>query len=164
MSSQEELNIVSEVEEQFGDEIANIKARTAEQLPRMKATFLIENAFLNRSSQSGRKQLTASMVILSSEAGEEFKGKKYSKNWGLETAENWAWLKKDMIALELEPPSDGKSLTRLTQQLPGICFTGSLVPNKDESFPPNCYINKGARRHELEDGSEDAATGSPAEL
>ena len=94
--------------------------------------------------------LTGACVILSSDQGEEFVGKKYSKNWGVETAENWAWLKKDMIALELEEPKDAKDLLALCQQLPGICFTASLVPNKDESFPPNCYINKGARRHELE--------------
>ena len=150
MSSQEEANIVAELDAQFGGEIAGIAARTAEQLPQMKVEFKIENAFLNRSSQSGRKQLTASMVILSSDVGDEFIGKKYSKNWGLETADNWAWLKKDMIALELEPPTDAKSLLAITQTLTGICLTASLVPNKDENFPPNCYFNKGARRHELE--------------
>ena len=160
MSSQEEANIVAELDAQFGAEIANIEARTSEQLPQMKADFRIENAFLNRSTQSGRKQLTAAMVILSSEAGEEYAGKKYSKNWGLETAENFAWLKKDMIALELEPPTDPKSVLALTQQLTGICFTGSLVPNKDDNFPPNCYINKGARRHELEGEGSTGGAGS----
>ena len=150
MGSQEEENIVAELDAQFGAEIANIEARTADQLPRMKVDLRFENAFLNRSDSSGRKQLTGACVILSSDQGEEFVGKKYSKNWGLETAENFAWLKKDMIALELEPPTDAKSVLVLSQQLPGICFTASLVPNKDEAFPPNCYINKGARRHELE--------------
>lgn len=162
MGSQEEVNIVAELDAQFGTEIATIEARTAEQLPQMKADLRIENAFLNRSSQSGRKQLTIATVILSSNAGEEFVGKKYSKNWGLETVDNWAWLKKDMICLELEPPTDSKSLLALTQQLIGICFTGSLVPNKDENFPPNCFINKGARRHELE--GSDASGGSASNL
>jgi len=159
--SQEEENIVAELDAQFGAEIGGIEARTADQLPQMKADFRIENAFLNRSQTSGRKQLTIATVVLSSNVGEEYAGKKYSKNWGLETTENWAWLKKDMIALELEPPSDAKCLVALTQQLTGICFTGSLVPNKDENFPPNCFINKGARRHELEGGSPSAGgTGS----
>lgn len=160
MGSQEEENIVAELDAQFGTAIANIEARSSEQLPQMKADFRIENAFLNRSQTSNRKQLTAAMVILSSDVGEEFVGKKYSKNWGLETAENFSWLKKDMIALELEPPTDPKSVLVLAQQLNGICFTGSLVPNKDENFPPNCYINKGARRHELEGDGASAGAGS----
>ena len=160
MSSQEEQNIVAELDAQFGAEIASIEARTAEQLPRMKVELKIANAFLNRSDASGRKQLTAATVILSSDAGEEFVDKKYSKNWGLETAENFAWLKRDMIALELEPPTDPKSVLALTQQLVGICFTASLVPNKDEAFPPNCYINKGARRHELEGEGASASAAS----
>jgi len=148
--SQEEENIVAELEDQFGTEIASIEARTSEQYPQMKVELKIENAFLNRSTQSGRKQLTAATIILTSDVGEEFIGKKYSKVWGLDTVENWQWLKKDMIALELEPPMDAKSLVPLTQALMGICFTASFVPNKDDSFPPNCFINKGARRHELE--------------
>jgi len=156
--TQEAENIVAELEQQFGTEIEGIEARSAEQLPQMKADFRIENAFLNRSSQSSRKQLTIATVILASNVGDEFVGKKYSKNWGLETVDNWSWLKKDMIALELEAPTDAKSLVALTQQLIGICFTGSLVPNKDESFPPNCFINKGARRHELE--GEGASAGA----
>jgi len=161
--SQEDENIVAELNSQFGAEIANIEARSAEQLPRMKVELTIENAFLNRSDASGRKQLTAATVILTSDMGDEFVGKKYSKNWGLETTDNWSWLKKDMIALELEPPQDAKSLVALTQQLVGICFTASLVPNKDEAFPPNCYINKGARRHELE-GEGAAAAGAGSNL
>ena len=148
--TQEADNIVAELDQQFGSEIAGIEARTSEQLPKMKVEFRIENAFLNRSQQKGRKQLTAACIILASDAGEEFIGKKYSKNWGLDTVENWQWLKKDMLALELEPPQDAKSLVPLTQALMGICFTGSLVPNVDSDFPPNCYLNKGARRHELE--------------
>lgn len=151
--STEEQAIVEDLNAQFGTEIADIQERPSDQLPQMKADFRIENAFLNRSSQSGRKQLTIACVILSSNVGEENVGKKYSKNWGLETVENFEWLKKDMRCLELEPPNNAKEVFELCAQLMGICFTGSLVPNKDESFPPNCFINKGSRRHELEDES-----------
>lgn len=160
MPSTEEQDIVAELNAQFGTEIADIPARSAEQLPRMKADLRIENAFLNRSAASGRKQLTASCVILACDAGEEFVGKKYSKQWGLETNDNFQWLKKDILALELPAPTNAKDVGALAQQLTGICFTGQLQPNKDEAFPPNCFINKGARRHELEGG----AAGSSSEL
>lgn len=157
--STEEENIVAELEDQFGAEIADIPARTADQLPRMKVAFRIGNAFLNRSQNTGRKQLTAACVILESDAGEEFVGKKYSKQWGVETMENWQWLKKDMLCLELEEPKNAKDLLALCKRLEGICFTGSLVPNIDDAFPPNCFINKGARRHELEGGEGPAGAG-----
>ncbi|KKN52393.1 hypothetical protein LCGC14_0613100 [marine sediment metagenome] len=143
-------NIVNEMAAQFGTEMANIPERTSEQLPKMKAVFKVENAFLNRSQSSNRKQLSISAIIVESNAGEEFIGKKYRKNWGLETADNLSWLKKDMKALELEAPNTPQALVTITEQLNGICFTGSLVPNQDEAFPPNCFINAGARRHDLE--------------
>lgn len=158
--SEEEKNIVAELEEQFGAEIENIPARTADQLPRMKVVLKIESAYLDRSSTSGRKQLTAACVILESDVGDEFVGKKHKKNWGLETDENWQWLKKDILALELEAPKNAKELLALTNQLTGLCFTASLVPNTDEAFPPNCYINKGARRHEIEAGAGAGAAGA----
>lgn len=152
MSSTEEQAIVEELNAQFGTEIADIPARPSDLLPRMKAVLKIESAFLNRSSTSGRKQLTIACIILETDGGDEFVNKKYKKNWGLETVENFEWLKKDMVALELEPPNNAKEVFELCQQLTGLCFTGQLVPNADEAFPPNCYINKGARRHEMESG------------
>jgi len=157
----EEQNIVSELEEQFGGAIAGIPERVAEQLPKMKCVLLIKNAFLNRSQASGRKQLTIQTEVVESDAGEEFVGKDYKKNWGLETEENFSWLKKDMVALELEPPQSAKDLVPLCAQLEGLCFEAQLAPNVDENFPPNCYINKGARRHELEGGT---AKGKSTEL
>lgn len=158
--STEEQNIVEELNAQFGVEIADIPERPSDLLPRMKAVLKIESAYLNRSQTSGRKQLTIANVILESDQGEEHVGKKYKKNWGLETAENFQWLKKDMRALEIEPPNNAKEVLELCTQLTGLCFTGQLVPNVDEAFPPNCYINKGARRHELEDGVGGGASGS----
>lgn len=148
----EEQAIVEELNAQFGTEIADIPERPSDLLPRMKAVFQIESAFLNRSQTSGRKQLTIACVIRESDQGEEHVGKKYKKNWGLETTENFQWLKKDIRALEIEPPNNAKEVLELCLQLEGICFAGQLVPNVDEAFPPNCYINKGARKHELESG------------
>jgi len=147
----EEQNITDELAAQFGDEMANIPERPSDQLPRQKATLRVEAAFLNRSATSNRKQLTVATVIIESDNTESI-GKKYKKNWGLETEENIQWLKKDMRALELDPPTNAASLAALTQLLTGLCFVGTLVPNVDDSFPPNCYINKGARRHDLEGG------------
>lgn len=159
--STEEQNIVAELDAQFGAAIADIPERPSDLLPRMKVVLKIESAFLNRSQSSGRKQLTASCVILETDGGPEFVGKKYRKQWGLETEENWQWLKKDMRALELEPPSNAQGVLDLCSQLTGLCFTGQLVPNSDEAFPPNCFINKGSRRHEMEgSGSTGVKSGS----
>lgn len=157
----EEQNILNELDAQFGDTgIQEIPERTSEQLPKMKVIFRIENTFINRSSQSGRKQLVADCSILETDAGDEFLGKKYKKQWGLETAENWSWLKKDMKCLELDPPQKVKDLVRLTNELTGLCFHAQLAPNQDEAFPPNCYINKGARAHEYEGAASQQSTSS----
>jgi len=150
----EEKEIMAELEQQFGAELATIPARTVETLPRMRAVFRITNAYLNRSGASGRKQLTIETDIIESDAGAEFVGKTYKKNWGLETVENIQWLKKDMRCLELGEPADAKDIAALCGQLVGICFSGQLVPNTEEGFPPNCFINPGARRHELEMGAK----------
>lgn len=148
----EEQAIVEELNAQFGAEIGDIPERPSALLPRQKAVLKIESAFLNRSQTSGRKQLTIATAIIESD-NEESVGKKYKKNWGLETVENFEWLKKDMRSLELEPPSNAKEVFELCALLTGLCFTGQLVPNVDEAFPPNCFINKGARRHEMEGGA-----------
>lgn len=155
--TEEEQKIVAELDAQFGATIADIPERPSDSLPRMTADLKVESAYLERSAQSGRKQLVASCMLLASSAGEESVGKKYKKKWGLETEENWQWLKRDTKALELEPPSTSKALVTLCQQLTGICFTAQLTPNKDQAFPPNCFINPGARRHDLEGGGSGAA-------
>jgi len=153
MSTEEEQNIINELDAQFGAAVADIPLKGTEQLPKMKVVLTCENAFINRSGNSGRKQFVATCKILESDTGQEFIGKTYKKNWGLETAENWGWLKRDMASLELAEPAKPSDLLQLAQQLIGLCFTASMVPNDDEAFPPNCYINKGARRHDLEGGT-----------
>jgi len=67
-----------------------------------------------------------------------------------------------MKALDLAEPTSPKDLLTITQQLPGICFVAALVENKDEAYPPNCFINAGARRHDLEGGGQAAAQGGGA--
>lgn len=147
--SQEEQSIVSELEAQFGAAYSEAGTREVEQLPKMRAVLRITNAFLDRSSNN-RKQLNAECEILESDAGDTYVGKTYTKRWGLETAENLQWLNGDMVSLGLTPPLTPTALLELKVGLVGICLTASLVPNTDEQFPPNCYINKGARREDLE--------------
>jgi len=160
----EEEQIVAELEAQYGDDgIEQIEALESAQLPKMKAAFKIDAAFLNKSASSGRKQLTIDCIILESDAGDEFVGKKYQKRWGLETDENLQWFKKDMVGLELEAPKKPREFLALCGTLNGLCFMGSLVPNSDEAYPPNCFINKGARRHDLEGGATPAKVGGGAE-
>lgn len=150
MSNNEEQNIVSELSAQFDAQLADIEARPSGQLPKMNCVLKVTNAFLERSQASGRKQMTVTTTILESNAGEEFVGKEYKKHWGLETAENWAWLKRDCKSLELEEPTTAAKLLTIANAMIGICFSAQLVPNSDEAFPPNCYINKGARRRDYE--------------
>lgn len=150
MSTQDETDIAAEVGAQFGEGMADIGARPGTELPKMKGSFKITNAWLSRSQTSGRKQLEAETEILASDAGDEFVGKKYTKRWGLESEENMQWLNSDMLALGLEEPKSKEGLLALSTTLIGICFNASLVPNKDEAFPPNMFINRGARREDLE--------------
>ena len=150
MPSNEQQDIVQEMGAQFGD-MANIDAAPQQvQLPKSKVALLIKTAYLNRSQASNRKQLVGSCTVLECSAGDEFIGKTYNKIWGLETEQNIQYFKRDITNLELTPPTKPEDLITLCQQLTGICFDGSLVPNTDDQYPPNCFINRGARRAELE--------------
>jgi len=145
-------DILKEVEESLGP-LEDIEARKTAVDPGI-CTVRVENAYLNR-SQSGRKQLTAYCVVLKHER-EGNEGKTYYKNWGLETTENISWLKSDLINLGIEPPKNAQDLLRVCKELQGIVFEATLVENRDNQFPPNMYINRGARR----DGEEPSSSSS----
>ncbi len=147
MAEQDE--VLTELELEFSEGYEGIDPRPfATQFPRCKITVEITNAFINRSSgQAARKQLAATCNIIECSAGEEFVNKTYTKTWGLENAQNLEWLKRDLLALDIVPPKNPKDLLRIVNELMGINFTAQLVPNKEdpEQFPPNMWINRGAR-------------------
>ena len=151
----EQQDIASEVDSQFGAGFADVDPRPFSlQFPRGTYSFEITNAYLSRSaSGSNRKQLVAVTNIFEASTGDEFVGKTYTKTWGLEDEQNLEWLKRDMIALDIEPPKTGKDLLAIAQKLIGIRFTGQLVPNRDEQYPANLFLNRGAKV-EVPAGSE----------
>ena len=151
-------SVAAELDAQFGNELAGIEARTGnDNLVKGGYIFQITNAYMNHSASSGRKQLIAMCKVLENDADDAQNGSSYFKNWGLETAENFKWLNGDLINLGLERINAGKDCIQRCSQLTGIVFKGSLEPNKDSQYPPTCYINKGARRRDME--GEDAASG-----
>ena len=160
MPQEDAQNIVDDLQAGFGESFGEISTRPeAEQLPKSKVTLKVTNAYLNRST-NGRKQASAVCTVLECSAGDEFKGHTYTKNWGLETEENIRWFKTDLTHLEVDPPKSPKDLVAIMSRLTGICFDASLSPNADDAYPPNCYINRNARRTDLEvkgEGAEDTA-------
>lgn len=148
---QDAQEIAAELESQFSENFSEIGTRPEqEQMPKCKVALKITNGYLGRSSGSGRKQLTIVTEVLECSAGEQFVGHTYTKNWGLETSENIQWLNSDLSNLEIAYAKTPQELVALANALTGVCFDGSLNPNADPQFPPNCYINKGARRKDLE--------------
>jgi hypothetical protein len=62
--------------------------------------------------------------------------------------------------MEIEPlvPSvTAEGLKRIKEQLMGVVYTTSLVENTDPQYPPNSFINPGARRRDLESGTKPEA-------
>lgn len=150
MSGQQEQDeVLAELESDFAEGYESIEARPfSVQFPRCKVCVEVTNAFLGRSTgAAARKQLVATCTIYECSAGTEFEGKTYSKSWGMENAQNLEWLKRDMLALDIVPPKNPKDILRVINELMGIKFAAQLVPNKEdpEQFPPNMWINRGAR-------------------
>ena len=151
----ESQDVMGELGEEWGGETgADVPDAKPfqESLPPMRALFRIENAFYNR-SRKGRKQLNAACVILQSDAGDEFKGKDITKRWGLETPTNLEWLNQNLVALDIpivQTATAAEDFKRLPSNLVGICFRADLVENEDKQYPPNMYINEGAREREHE--------------
>lgn len=145
----EQDEILAELEAEFGGGYEGIDPRPfAVQFPRCTIKAEITNAFLGRSSgTSARKQLVATCIILECSAGDEYEGKTYTKTWGLVNEQNLEWLKRDMLALDIVPPKNPRDLLRVANELAGVKFSGQLVPNREdpEQFPPNLWLNRGAR-------------------
>jgi len=124
--------------------------------PKGKYGFKITNTYLNRSSNTNRKQLVAVCQCLESDVAPESVGAIYYKTWGLESEQNFEWLNGDLISLGFEPVGRStvkEDINRVLAELNGIGLEMSLVPNKDAQYPSNAFINKGARRTDL-DGAE----------
>jgi hypothetical protein len=92
----------------------------------------------------------------------ELVGHTYTKNWGLKTAENVQWLNADLVSLEFDIIKQKEDFLSVASSLIGIAFDCSLVPNSDAQYPPNCYINRGARRRDLEGTGTGTGTGTKA--
>ncbi len=157
MTEQEE--ILAELEQESETSFENVTPRPfAVQFPRCTIKAEITNAYINRSScTTARKQLVATCVLFECSAGEEYEGKTYTKTWGLINEQNLEWLARDMLALDIVPPKNPKDLLRVINELMGVKFSAQLAPNREdpEAFPPNMWLNRGARIIEGAAGGEE---------
>ncbi len=160
----DEQSIIDEMDAQFAKEgsMAAVAAQPfALSFERGLYAFECTNAYLGRSATSNRKQLVAVTKVREAPS-EEFIGQNYTKTWGLETPENLAWLKRDMIALGLDEPQSPKDVLEIAHALcAGMCFQGQLVPQKDSDYPANLFLNKGARREDLESATTEKGGDTP---
>lgn len=152
---QEQADILAEltggdVDKTFG----GMQAEAKVQIPAGKAQLKIENVYLNRAKSSNRKQLIAVCKITAHETEPAVIDKKYYKMWGLETEENLQWLINDVANLELKKPTSLKQLPKLINEMMGVEFEGAFVDNKDPNYPPNMFINAGARTLSVSTPSE----------
>jgi hypothetical protein len=150
-------DIVHSLEKEYGSSFGAIGMKKREILPEGDYTFSIENAFLNRSKTSNRKQLVVECRVVDSEWGETL-GASYTMRWGLETAENIQWLNTNLANLSITPPVKPADLLNMVTQLIGICFVGTIVASKDPQWGPNCFINEGARRLDAEKATTQVKT------
>jgi len=144
----ENKEIIDDLEGEFGTGFEDIAAKPFQtSFPRGTYDFLSTNVYLGRSAASNRKQMVMTCKIEVASTGEEFVGKVYTKTWGLKDEQNMEWLKRDMIALNIEPPKNPKDLIRVMNELTDIRFRGQLVPNKEDpdQYPPNLFLNRGAK-------------------
>jgi len=149
MSDADQNSIIDEVNAQFENEEIGTRDTS---IAIGEAVLRCTNCFLTRSKGKGRKTMVAECIIVQHEEdGQE--GKTYQKRWGLENPQNLAWLNGDLHNLDLEVLSAKtmkEDLARVVTELLGKCFIVALVENADTQYPPNAFINKGARRYDLE--------------
>jgi hypothetical protein len=151
MPTPEEAQIAAELGQQFPDsELASVGVREGTpQYPKGGYDLRITNAYLDKTGK-GIKFLAMECTILASDQGEANVGKNYVKKFNLETQENFQWLNDALVNMDLAKISKAADLLERTQQLAGICFHASFDDAKDTAFWQPCYINRGARRSDLE--------------
>ena len=130
------------------DVIKGTRARENAKVAAGQAILRVSNTMLNR-SRSGKAQLVAVCDITDHQGDASSIGMSFHKRWGLETAQNFEWLKGDALHLGLGPINSKDDITKFKDDLTeggGIEFVGSFVANEDEQYPPNLFINAGARK------------------
>ena len=147
----EQDDVMAELQSQHkAEDVEGVEAPKRDQIAAGKASFRIDNIYLNR-SQKGRKQLTAVCEITDHAAGPDAIGSMYYKMWGLETPQNLSWLKGDLTNFELDTKlinNPIQNLQDVINAMQDLHFQGTLVPNKEAQYPPNLFINPGARLKE----------------
>ncbi len=118
-----------------------------------KAVMKSTNAFLNR-SQKGRKQLNIQLEIVEHDSDPGLVGRKLPMRFGLDAVEDIKRLNSALTNLELEIVRQPQDVLRVVRELDGIMFAATIAENKDPQFPPNVYVNAGARRRDLEDAAK----------
>lgn len=151
-------DLTEEIMNELGSaDIAGAGIRENIQLPAGKYRFKVTNVYLNRSREKQRKQMVAVLEVLGNDQADDHNGSSYYKTWGLENEENFKWLNGDLTNLGIDPPATAKDLKRVMLELADIEFEATLVENKDNNYPPNCYINRDALKNNALSAGEGAS-------
>lgn len=156
----EEADVMKDLAAEWKPEMAN--AGTSG-VPAGNATLKVTNAFIER-SKNGRKQLTLQVEVLDHKQDPTANGSKLPMRFGLDFATKIDDLKRlntALINLQLAPISGPLDVQRACRELSSVCFDGVVAKNNDPQFPPNVYVNGGARRKDLEGATSGSTTGTP---
>lgn len=154
--SQEQQQIIEQMKQEQGDDLVkNTDARTREQIaPGQGVVFKIVNGFLRRSQQQGVPQAVFVCEIVDHPEGDKWVGRNYYNTYGIHTESGISWFKAACNNLEIgEPESYDDIISKLNEAV-GVVFQGNLVANREDAdqYPPNLFINRGARKREVEGG------------
>lgn len=141
----EQADVAAELEQTFGAEaLAGVEPRKRTQIPAGRGVLKVTNAYLNRSKQKQRLQLTAECMVLEHDEAPECMGMTYYKVWGLVTEQNLQWLAGDLENLDVKMATNGKDFIRVATELIDKTFEVTFAENEDKRYPPTSYINEGA--------------------
>lgn len=157
-----EQDILAELEQQWQQDPKLANAGTTRAVEG-DVTVRCTNSYLNR-SQKGRKQMNWPLDVLEHKQDPTGAGTKTIVRWGLETVEDMKRLNTALVNLGIEPIASHADIMRVNRQMQengGVCFNAKLAENKNPEFPPNVYVNPGARRKDLETGGQPGQSAPP---
>jgi hypothetical protein len=152
----EQNDVLKELEGMWGDELRNAGTNRA---PAGNATLKVVNAFVNR-SQNGRKQMNWTVEVVEHDSDESAAGSKIPMRFGIENVQDLKRINTALVNLQMEVVKEPKDFLRVMREIMGVHFDGKIVDNKEPEFPPNVYVNAGARRKDLEVNAPKPAAGA----
>lgn len=150
-------DVLNELKSNWSEEM---KTAGSNALPEGKAAFLCVNAFLSRSKgESKRPQITFSGTIVEHEEPSGV-GCPAFITFGVDSPKSLKWLNTMLINIGLDPVITPDDIKTVLAKTPGMAWNVSIVDNQDPQFAPNIYVNRNARREDLETGVSGGANKS----